>query len=33
MDWDVYIPPGDTENIVRINGLLGDELVGFSHSK
>lgn len=26
MDWDVYIPPRDTENIDKINSLLRDEL-------
>ncbi|MBI5393689.1 MAG: hypothetical protein HZA91_00150 [Verrucomicrobia bacterium] len=26
MDWDFYIPAGDTANIVRINQLLADEL-------
>jgi hypothetical protein len=26
MDWDIYIPPRDIENITRINDLLGDEL-------
>jgi hypothetical protein len=26
MDWDVYIPPVDQENIDRINALLADEL-------
>lgn len=25
MDWDLYIPPRDLENIGRINTLLGDE--------
>ncbi|MEI6788283.1 MAG: hypothetical protein WCL49_07365 [bacterium] len=26
MDWDVYIPGGDMENIERINQVLGDEI-------
>ena len=26
MDWDIYIPPTDQENIDKINNLLEDEL-------
>lgn len=26
MDWDIYIPPRDTDNIRKISDLLGDEL-------
>ncbi len=26
MDWDFFIPPRDTENFQRLNGLLEDEL-------
>ena len=26
MDWDFYIPPSDTENIARINALLGQQI-------
>ena len=26
MDWDIYIPPADKENLAKINGLLADEI-------
>ena len=26
MDWDLFIPPRDTENIARINALMEDDL-------
>ena len=26
MDWDIYIPPTDEENLARINELLGEEI-------